>query len=160
MLKSLQTDANGGLKKRKCVYFSLLLLDRERGGARTLIVWRGYRAFVPSVPASYGVISSTSPHLQQASEESSLRAKRARRFVPPTSTSNPSSASSLSSRFGYSMMNSYATPEPEVDPNVLEWDKDTIIGTSNKLEKNYLRLTSVRYLSLLSLSLLLALIWN
>ncbi|KAL7420075.1 hypothetical protein Q5752_005040 [Cryptotrichosporon argae] len=30
----------------------------------------------------------------------------------------------------------------EVDPNVMDWDKHTIRGTSTKLEKSYLRLTS------------------
>ncbi|WRT66763.1 uncharacterized protein IL334_003726 [Kwoniella shivajii] len=30
----------------------------------------------------------------------------------------------------------------EVDPNVIDWDKHTIRGTSTKLEKSYLRLTS------------------
>ncbi|EJT47588.1 SAC3/GANP domain protein associated with nuclear localization of protein [Trichosporon asahii var. asahii CBS 2479] len=36
----------------------------------------------------------------------------------------------------------YTEPEPEVDPNVINWDKYTIKGTSTKLEKSYLRLTS------------------
>ncbi|KAM0750542.1 hypothetical protein T439DRAFT_234381 [Meredithblackwellia eburnea MCA 4105] len=37
------------------------------------------------------------------------------------------------------------TPEPEgvYDPNVIDWDKETIVGTSTALEKPFLRLTSV-----------------
>jgi hypothetical protein len=31
-----------------------------------------------------------------------------------------------------------------VRQNVIDWDKHTIVGTSTKLEKKYLRLTSVR----------------
>jgi hypothetical protein len=31
------------------------------------------------------------------------------------------------------------------DQNVIDWDKHTIKGTSTKLEKSYLRLTSVRH---------------
>ncbi|KAL1746823.1 SAC3/GANP/Nin1/mts3/eIF-3 p25 family-domain-containing protein [Schizophyllum fasciatum] len=34
------------------------------------------------------------------------------------------------------------TPEPEGDPNVMDWDKHTIVGTNTELFKDYLRLTS------------------
>ncbi|KAJ8585985.1 hypothetical protein M405DRAFT_883533 [Rhizopogon salebrosus TDB-379] len=33
--------------------------------------------------------------------------------------------------------------DPEADPNVLDWDKYTIVGTNQELFKDYLRLTSV-----------------
>ncbi|KAF8972646.1 SAC3/GANP/Nin1/mts3/eIF-3 p25 family-domain-containing protein [Flammula alnicola] len=35
-----------------------------------------------------------------------------------------------------------ATDEPEGDPNVIDWDRYTIVGTSQEIFKDYLRLTS------------------
>lgn len=35
-----------------------------------------------------------------------------------------------------------ATPPLSADPNVIDWDEYTVVGTSTKLEKPYLRLTS------------------
>ncbi|KAF9054572.1 SAC3/GANP/Nin1/mts3/eIF-3 p25 family-domain-containing protein [Panaeolus papilionaceus] len=35
-----------------------------------------------------------------------------------------------------------ATDEPEGDPNVIDWDRFTIVGTSQEIFKDYLRLTS------------------
>jgi hypothetical protein len=35
----------------------------------------------------------------------------------------------------------------EGNPDIIDWDKDTIIGTSKALEKSYLRLTSVHLLT-------------
>lgn len=34
------------------------------------------------------------------------------------------------------------TPDPVFNPDVIDWDEQTIVGTSKQLEKPYLRLTS------------------
>ncbi|KAK7445434.1 hypothetical protein VKT23_014853 [Stygiomarasmius scandens] len=36
----------------------------------------------------------------------------------------------------------YGVDEPEADPNVIDWDRYTIVGTSQEIFKDYLRLTS------------------
>ncbi|KAF5373248.1 hypothetical protein D9615_007438 [Tricholomella constricta] len=35
-----------------------------------------------------------------------------------------------------------AADDPEADPNVIDWDRDTIVGTSQQVFKDYLRLTT------------------
>lgn len=43
--------------------------------------------------------------------------------------------------------------DPEADPNVVDWDRHTIVGTSKAIFKDYLRLTSVGRVGLLSLNI-------
>ncbi|KAF5362333.1 hypothetical protein D9756_002587 [Leucocoprinus leucothites] len=45
-------------------------------------------------------------------------------------------------RAGSVSSNGNTPDEPEGDPNVLDWDKHTIVGTSQEIFKDYLRLTS------------------
>lgn len=107
--------------------------------------------FTPSTPASFGVTHAA------VGAEDDRREKRAKRFeadqrkaaaaaaaAASTNTSFSPKKASLNGRFGQSMYGT-PTPEPEAhyDPNVIDWDKHTIVGTSTKLEKPFLRLTSV-----------------
>ncbi|CEQ41195.1 SPOSA6832_02902 [Sporobolomyces salmonicolor] len=112
------------------------------------------KAFVPSTPASYGV----TPH---PGTEDARREERAKRFKQQNGGED-GVAGSLASRMGsggrlvqggvhsYGVYSGSATPELEAvyDPNVIDWDQHTIVGTSTKLEKPYLRLTSVRTITL------------
>ncbi|GAA5862281.1 hypothetical protein JCM1840_001707 [Sporobolomyces johnsonii] len=107
------------------------------------------KAFVPSTPASYGV----TPH---PGTEDARREERAKRFKQQNGGED-GGAGSLTSRMGsggrlvqggvhsYGVYSASATPELEAvyDPNVIDWDQHTIVGTSTKLEKPYLRLTSL-----------------
>ncbi|GAA5952085.1 hypothetical protein JCM21900_006246 [Sporobolomyces salmonicolor] len=107
------------------------------------------KAFVPSTPASYGV----TPH---PGSEDARREERAKRFKQQNGGED-GVAGSLASRMGsgsrlvqggvhsYGAYSGSATPELEAvyDPNVIDWDQHTIVGTSTKLEKPYLRLTSL-----------------
>ncbi|KAK4046619.1 hypothetical protein OIO90_006489 [Microbotryomycetes sp. JL221] len=107
-------------------------------------------AFAPSTPASYGVTNVAT------AQEDDRREKRLKRFEADKAAAAAASATSagssfispgraaIRSKFAQSMYNT-PTPEPEAhyDPNVIDWDKHTIVGTSTKLEKPFLRLTSV-----------------
>lgn len=109
---------------------------------------------IPSVPGPRGA----------KADESDRRDKRARRFVHEngSGSATPDGGNNYQSNErmgtpgrisqGGSRVNVYgptttglSTPEPEgvYDPNVIEWDQQTIVGTSSKLEKPFLRLTSV-----------------
>ncbi|GAA5972152.1 hypothetical protein JCM11641_002518 [Rhodosporidiobolus odoratus] len=103
--------------------------------------------FVPSTPAANGV----SPHL---SEENDRREKRARRFEAQNGGGASTSAAARAGSGGrlvqagvhsYGGYSGYATPDSEAafDPNVIDWDQHTIVGKSTKLEKPYLRLTTL-----------------
>ncbi|KAJ3576457.1 hypothetical protein NP233_g417 [Leucocoprinus birnbaumii] len=52
------------------------------------------------------------------------------------------SAKVTNGRAGSAFSNGSTPDEPEADPNVLDWDKHTIVGTSQEIFKEYLRLTS------------------
>ncbi|BGP41405.1 hypothetical protein JCM10449v2_005385 [Rhodotorula kratochvilovae] len=107
------------------------------------------KAFLPSTPASHGV----TPGL---SEEEDRRAKRAKRFEQQMNGVG-GGGGSLAARMQHGRLvqggvHSYgtyvsgmSTPEPEAvyDPNVIDWDQHTIVGKSQKLEKPYLRLTTL-----------------
>ncbi|BGP09390.1 hypothetical protein JCM10049v2_005258 [Rhodotorula toruloides] len=108
------------------------------------------KAFVPSTPASHGVVPGLS-------DERDRREKRARRFEAEAAAVT-NGTGSLAARMGnvgrlvQGGVHSYgeyssgsATPEPDAayDPNVIDWDRYTIVGKSTKLEKPYLRLTSL-----------------
>ncbi|GAA5981346.1 hypothetical protein JCM5350_004372 [Sporobolomyces pararoseus] len=104
------------------------------------------KAFVPSTPASHGV----APGL---SAEDERREKRAKRFE----AQNGNGASGSSQAYGtggrlvqggvhsYGRYSGISTPDSEAvyDPNVIDWDQYTIVGSSTKLEKPYLRLTTL-----------------
>ncbi|GAA5871909.1 hypothetical protein JCM16303_000912 [Sporobolomyces ruberrimus] len=107
------------------------------------------KAFIPSTPASYGV----NP---QPTAEDERREKRARRFEAQNGngSSGPSAATQGYGTQGrlvqggvhsYGRYSGLSTPDSEAvsDPNVIDWDQHTIVGTSKKLEKPYLRLTTV-----------------
>ncbi|GAA5872420.1 hypothetical protein JCM3774_004516 [Rhodotorula dairenensis] len=105
------------------------------------------KGFLPTTPAANGV----SPNL---SEEQDRRAKRARRFDQPQdggSGASPNAAARTMGRLVQGGVHSYgefsggSTPDPDAtyDPNVIDWDQYTIVGRSTKLEKPYLRLTSL-----------------
>ncbi|GAA6003745.1 hypothetical protein JCM10207_003578 [Rhodosporidiobolus poonsookiae] len=105
------------------------------------------KAFIPSTPASHGV----SPHL---SNDEDMREKRRRRFEAQSNGSGSASPMSQPGSGGrlvqggvhsYGAYNGGSTPDAEAtyDPNVIDWDMHTIVGKSQKLEKPYLRLTSL-----------------
>ncbi|GAA6028619.1 hypothetical protein JCM8097_007314 [Rhodosporidiobolus ruineniae] len=108
------------------------------------------KAFIPSTPASYGV----SPSL---TDEEDRRLKRAKRFEPGQGAAANGGGNALAARMGsggrlvqggvhsYGSYSGVSTPEPDAtyDPNVIDWDQHTIVGRSTKLEKPYLRLTSL-----------------
>ncbi|KAF9447521.1 hypothetical protein P691DRAFT_820958 [Macrolepiota fuliginosa MF-IS2] len=48
----------------------------------------------------------------------------------------------LGNGYSYENSNGGVVDEPEADPNVIDWDKHTIVGTSQEIFKEYLRLTS------------------
>jgi hypothetical protein len=122
-----------------------------------------FRIFTPGP----GTTSTTNSGPRAAkAEETDRRDKRARRFVYENGTGSGSGTpnSDLSDRISGvpsgrvnqsgsgSRVNGYGstsmgmnTPEPEgvYDPNVIEWDQQTIVGTCSKLEKPFLRLTTV-----------------
>lgn len=56
----------------------------------------------------------------------------------PTGTADRGSLPPLAST-----SSAFGTPEPEYNPDVIDWDRFTIVGSSTNLEKPYLRLTSV-----------------
>ncbi|GAA5825030.1 hypothetical protein JCM11251_006068 [Rhodosporidiobolus azoricus] len=106
--------------------------------------------FIPSTPASYGVKAGLS-------EDSDRREKRARRFEQEARENGVSSSGSLAARIGsggrlvqagvhsYDALSRVSTPDTDAtyDPNVIDWDQHTIVGRSTKLEKPYLRLTTL-----------------
>ncbi|WFD06948.1 hypothetical protein MVES1_002303 [Malassezia vespertilionis] len=87
---------------------------------------------------------------KHAPEEQGRREKRLRRFEEEQAAFEREQAedmhtavasTSLAARFGViQSLTPPATPPP--DPNVIDWDEYTVVGTSQKLEKPYLRLTS------------------
>nr|XP_018261936.1 nuclear protein [Kwoniella dejecticola CBS 10117]OBR84094.1 nuclear protein [Kwoniella dejecticola CBS 10117] len=106
-------------------------------------------------------------HFTSSAEEQEALARRAARFQKPAASSSSSSAMGggvdrwfvdeegsvnglgmVPGQVGKRKMRGkgglgYSGDEVmEVDPNVIDWDKHTIRGTSTKLEKSYLRLTS------------------
>ncbi|BGP17664.1 hypothetical protein JCM10213_004648 [Rhodosporidiobolus nylandii] len=105
------------------------------------------KGFLPTTPAGHGV----NPNL---AEEEDRREKRARRFEQQNGGGG---SGALAARMGaggrlvqggvhsYGAYNGIATPDSEAayDPNVIDWDQHTIVGKSTKLEKPYLRLTSL-----------------
>ncbi|GJN90250.1 hypothetical protein Rhopal_003249-T1 [Rhodotorula paludigena] len=108
------------------------------------------KAWAPTTPAANGL----SPHL---ADEADRREKRAKRFTQQAAAAGAGSGS-LAARLGaggrlvqgglHSYGNAWSgtsTPEPEAayDPNVIDWDQHTIVGRSTKLEKPYLRLTTL-----------------
>ncbi|KAJ3784378.1 SAC3/GANP/Nin1/mts3/eIF-3 p25 family-domain-containing protein [Lentinula aff. detonsa] len=68
---------------------------------------------------------------RQKSTNSSLKANAHNSHL---FSNNPWNASRSASPFGTS-------DEPEADPNVIDWDRFTIVGTSREIFKDYLRLT-------------------
>ncbi|BEI91361.1 uncharacterized protein CcaverHIS019_0401810 [Cutaneotrichosporon cavernicola] len=102
----------------------------------------------------------------ESEEEKAAKQRRLERFNNPTPPSNGNGAGlhatgtalwfpdsngngALSSRLatrqvGHSKFSNfgYEAEVDEVDPNVMDWDHHTIRGTSTRLEKSYLRLTS------------------
>ncbi|KAI5478914.1 nuclear export factor [Pseudohyphozyma bogoriensis] len=75
--------------------------------------------------------------------EGDKRLDRLKRFKAEAPPPGSGMAGRLAGRTVASPYTAYSTPEPEFDSNVLDWDKHTIVGTSQKLEKPYLRLTSL-----------------
>ncbi|GAA5854626.1 hypothetical protein JCM3766R1_003126 [Sporobolomyces carnicolor] len=107
------------------------------------------KAFIPSTPASYGV----NP-LQQMTREDERREKRAKRFEAQNSATPAAGAAAAFGSQGrlvqggvhsYGRYSGISTPDSEAvyDPNVIDWDQHTIVGSSTKLEKPYLRLTTL-----------------
>ncbi|KAL8277631.1 hypothetical protein RQP46_009904 [Phenoliferia psychrophenolica] len=108
------------------------------------------KAFVPSTPASFGVTHG-------GADENDRRDKRARRFEnAPPPAAGPSAGGAVAggmagrmagrmAQAGMGSMYIASTPEPEgiYDPNVIDWDRETVVGTSSKLEKPFLRLTTL-----------------
>ncbi|KWU43696.1 hypothetical protein RHOSPDRAFT_19172 [Rhodotorula sp. JG-1b] len=96
-----------------------------------------FRGFVPTTPAANGV----APGL---SEEQDRRAKRARRFDQPQGSSTGSAGSTPDPDATYDPVSAFLfTPLGDLSFNVIDWDQYTIVGRSTKLEKPYLRLTSL-----------------
>ncbi|KAK4047421.1 hypothetical protein OIV83_005468 [Microbotryomycetes sp. JL201] len=103
------------------------------------------------VPATYGAPAAV------AAQEDDRREKRLRRFEADRAAAAAAAAANAAASTSYlpaqramsshlsQSMYSTPTPEPDAhyDPNVIDWDKHTIVGTSAKLEKPFLRLTSV-----------------
>lgn len=86
-------------------------------------------------------------------EDAERREKRQRRFEQEQAAfqreqqadlHSAIASTSLGGRLGAAVSSPLATstPPPEPNPNVIDWDAHTIVGTSTKLEKPYLRLTS------------------
>lgn len=84
----------------------------------------------------------------QTYEEDQAKAKRARRFEREIELDKQREMNGGwgddepeegSGRIGWVSWNQ---EEPEADPNVINWDRHTIKGTSTAIEKSYLRLTS------------------
>ena len=76
-----------------------------------------------------------------------MRAKRAKRFEQEYANHkqvNNSAFMSINTKRGktFTRKNNLITLPDEPDPNVIDWDKYTIVGLSQQLEKPYLRLTS------------------
>ncbi|SCV74916.1 BQ2448_7945 [Microbotryum intermedium] len=100
-----------------------------------------------SSPASYGITHASS------GLEDHRREERARRFNnrSPLGSSGASTSSFAANppgrltQGGVNPLVHSSTPEPDgiYDPNVIDWDHHTIVGTSTVLEKRFLRLTSV-----------------
>ncbi|SGZ21220.1 BQ5605_C021g09344 [Microbotryum silenes-dioicae] len=102
-------------------------------------------SIVHSSPASYGITHGLENH---------RREERARRFnngsplgngVASTSSSFAANPPGRLAQAGVNPLFHSSTPEPDsvYDPNVIDWDHHTIVGTSTVLEKRFLRLTSV-----------------
>lgn len=127
------------------------------------------RAWAPTTPAANGL----SPHLADEADRREKRAKRFTQPGAAAGAGSGSLAARLGARGRlvqggvHSYGNAWSgtsTPEPEAayDPvraslavlrviadltglqNVIDWDQHTIVGRSTKLEKPYLRLTTVR----------------
>ncbi|GAA6013727.1 hypothetical protein JCM11491_005075 [Sporobolomyces phaffii] len=106
------------------------------------------KAFIPSTPASYGVTP-------QSSAEDERREKRAKRFEAQNGNGAASSSSAQvyatqgrlvqGGVHSYGRYSAMSTPDSEAvyDPNVIDWDQHTVVGSSSKLEKPYLRLTTL-----------------
>ncbi|TNY19362.1 SAC3/GANP/Nin1/mts3/eIF-3 p25 family-domain-containing protein [Rhodotorula diobovata] len=109
------------------------------------------KAFLPSTPASNGI----APGLP---DEEDRRAKRAKRFEQQMQGGAAGSAPGTmgQGRLVQGGVHSYGsggaygavamTPDSDLavyDPNVIDWDQHTIVGKSQKLEKPYLRLTTL-----------------
>ncbi|GAA5939711.1 hypothetical protein JCM3775_001606 [Rhodotorula graminis] len=110
------------------------------------------KAFLPSTPASNGI----TPGLP---DEEDRRAKRAKRFEQEQMQSQ--AGGSLAGRMAQGRLvqggvHSYGgaagayggagmamDTDAVYDPNVIDWDQHTIVGKSQKLEKPYLRLTTL-----------------
>jgi hypothetical protein len=69
-------------------------------------------------------------------EELAKREQRAARFDSPSAPASPKPVQGRRN-----ILSRIAEPEP--NPDVIDWDRHTIVGTSQVLEKQYLRLTSV-----------------
>ncbi|GAA6019456.1 hypothetical protein JCM8202_001816 [Rhodotorula sphaerocarpa] len=105
------------------------------------------KGFLPTTPATNGVAAGLT-------EEHDRRAKRAKRFDQAqggTAAPNPNAAANMMGRLVQGGVHSFgdvsarSTPDSDAlyDPNVIDWDQYTIVGRSTKLEKPYLRLTSL-----------------
>jgi len=81
-------------------------------------------------------------------EERRKREKRARRFEEEAAAVH--SKKSESESMQRKNLTQRKMIEVTGDPNVIDWDEHTIVGTSTQLEKPYLRLTSVRSPCLIS----------
>ncbi|GAA93541.1 uncharacterized protein L969DRAFT_95810 [Mixia osmundae IAM 14324] len=88
-----------------------------------------------------GKLASATPDMP---EDIDRREKRSRRFNNDQAI--PSNVGASTSTH-YAHSNGYNSPmgsrSIEADANVIDWDRETIVGTSTQLEKPYLRLTTV-----------------
>ncbi|SPO47521.1 related to THP3 homolog C2A9.11c [Moesziomyces antarcticus] len=105
---------------------------------------------VPKKSLKKRVAPPSTPAALADPDEQARKEKRARRFEREQAQfqheENEANleSTSLASRFG-SSQNGFAKHGVDVDvadPNVIDWDEHTVVGTSTKLEKSYLRLTS------------------
>ncbi|PWN49816.1 hypothetical protein IE53DRAFT_331407 [Violaceomyces palustris] len=146
-LKSLSVSKKQPIKKRGALSGSPSTLDDlARKEKRARRFEKDQEEFLRS--ENEGLQSATAStslagRLGNASLDSSIGANG--RLDQRRTAARGHSSSSLPSRKGkFSQM----TPSPSfaegeyADPNVIDWDEHTVVGTSTKLEKPYLRLTS------------------
>lgn len=100
------------------------------------------RVAPPSTPAA-----AADPDEQARKEKRARRFEREQAQFQHEENQANLQSTSLASRFGSQAHNGFAKQHPAVDvdvadPNVIDWDEHTVVGTSTKLEKPYLRLTS------------------